>query len=74
MNNPNHMNTPHFHDHEFRTASFSGTTRTLCVEVAIRADAVAVCDSKDKNGRLLCFSPDEWRAFVKGVKAGEFDM
>lgn len=58
----------------FRMARFLGTTRTLCVEVAIRTDAVAVRDSKDNNGGLLCFSPNEWRAFVKGVKADEFDV
>jgi len=68
------MNIPQFKDAEFHKASYSGTTRTLCVEVAIRADAVAVRDSKDASSNLLFFSPDEWRAFVKGVKAGEFDM
>lgn len=46
-----------------------------CVEVADNlSDAVALRDSKDKTGPVLVFAPAEWRAFVDGVKAGEFDL
>ena len=36
--------------------------------------AVAVRDSKDPDGPRLVVTPDEWRAFAAGVKAGEFDL
>ncbi|WP_433519999.1 DUF397 domain-containing protein [Nonomuraea sp. CA-143628] len=35
---------------------------------------VAVRDSKDRGGPLLTFTPGEWRAFLGGVKDGEFDQ
>jgi len=44
-----------------------------CVEVAFVEDAVAVRDSKDRSGPALVFTPGEWRAFVGGVKADEFN-
>jgi hypothetical protein len=44
-----------------------------CVEIAEIGDAVAVRDSKNPGGPVLIFAPDEWRAFVGGVKGGEFD-
>jgi len=40
----------------------------------IPASAVAVRDSKDPDGPRLLVAPDEWRAFVAGVKAGEFGL
>lgn len=57
---------------EFKTSSFcSGGS---CVEVAnLGAAGTRVRDSKDKTGPSLLFTPEEWRAFVAGVKAGEFD-
>jgi hypothetical protein len=33
-----------------------------------------VRDSKDPQGPVLLFTPDEWRAFVGGVRNGEFDL
>jgi Domain of unknown function (DUF397) len=45
-----------------------------CVEVASLPDGVVgVRDSKDVTGPVLCFTPDEWHAFVGGVLNGEFD-
>ncbi|HEX3924339.1 MAG TPA: DUF397 domain-containing protein [Streptosporangiaceae bacterium] len=44
-----------------------------CVEVRASADSVAVRDTKDRGGPSLGFTPDEWRAFIAGAKAGEFD-
>jgi hypothetical protein len=43
------------------------------VEVAFAGDAVAVRDTKDRQGAMLLFTGDEWKAFLEGVKAGEFD-
>jgi hypothetical protein len=42
-----------------------------CVEVAIEAEGVTC---RDTSGGLTIYSHDEWRAFVAGVKAGEFDV
>jgi hypothetical protein len=45
-----------------------------CVEVGTASDgSVLVRDSKDTDHQTLTFTRDEWLAFVKGVKAGEFD-
>ena len=45
-----------------------------CIEVAqLPGGSVAVRDSKDPAGPVLCFTPDEWSAFIGGAKAGEFD-
>ncbi|WP_082802089.1 DUF397 domain-containing protein [Herbidospora cretacea] len=46
-----------------------------CVEVAqLGTDRVGVRDSKDVQGSPLVFTSEEWRAFVGGVKDGEFDL
>ncbi len=44
-----------------------------CVEVARRSDGIAVRDSKDSDGPVLLFTHHEWRAFLAGVRDGEFD-
>ena len=45
-----------------------------CVETAVLPDRrVAVRDSKQPEGAILLYAPGEWRAFVAGAKAGEFD-
>lgn len=41
-----------------------------CVEVQVVIDGVRV---RDTTGQVVSFSHDEWRAFLLGVKAGEFD-
>ncbi len=35
---------------------------------------IAVRDSKDPGGPVLDFTPAEWRAFIAGVRDGEFDL
>jgi hypothetical protein len=47
---------------------------TACVEVAFTGVTVLVRHSKRRAGAVLCFSTEEWQAFVAGVKACEFDM
>jgi hypothetical protein len=45
-----------------------------CVEVAGLPDGrVGVRHSKESEGPVLRFTPDEWRAFLGGVRNGEFD-
>ncbi len=45
-----------------------------CVEVAETPDAIGVRDSKDPTGPVLVFTVAEWRAFLEGVHAGEFEV
>jgi hypothetical protein len=45
-----------------------------CVEVAsLPAGEIGVRDSKDPEGPVLRFTPDEWHAFLGGARNGEFD-
>jgi hypothetical protein len=44
-----------------------------CVEVADLSGAVGVRNSRDVGGAVLRFTPDEWHAFIGGVRNGEFD-
>ena len=45
-----------------------------CVEVAsLPGGAVGVRDSRKAAGPVLRFTPGEWRAFLGGVRNGEFD-
>jgi hypothetical protein len=55
----------------WRKSTFSGANG--CVEVAVLDNSVAVRDSKDPSGPMLLFTPLEWRAFLAGVRDGEFD-
>jgi hypothetical protein len=71
----------------YRKSSFSGidcievgwtkssASGANCVEVsAAEADTVLVRDTKDRSKPPHEFTREEWIAFVKGVKAGEFDL
>jgi Domain of unknown function (DUF397) len=45
-----------------------------CVEVASLPDnEIGVRNSRDTEGSVLRFTPDEWHAFLGGVRNGEFD-
>lgn len=63
---------------------FSGWHKSLysnpsgnCVEVGRGrgefSGYVGVRDSKNPHGAALAFTPEEWDAFVAGVKSGMFD-
>lgn len=43
-----------------------------CVEVSEQEDAVVLRNSKDPGAVLRCTGM-EWRIFLRGIKAGEFD-
>lgn len=46
-----------------------------CVEVAANlSGVVGLRDSKDPAGPVLAVGPDQWRAFVTGVRNGQFDL
>lgn len=59
--------------HDFKKSSFCAGGG--CVEVAItNKDAIYIRDTKDAAQNALQFTTEEWREFVAGVKAGEFDL
>lgn len=60
-------------DHEINWRTSSFTDGVQCVEVAMFGDEIAVRDTKDREGATLHFTRGEMRAFIQGVKAGEFD-
>jgi hypothetical protein len=58
----------------FRKSSYSGADNPACVEVGFAITEILLRDSKDPYGPVLRFTPAEWRAFLAGVKVGEFDL
>jgi hypothetical protein len=45
-----------------------------CVEVSdLPGGKIGVRNSRDREGPVLRFTPDEWYAFLGGVRKGEFD-
>ncbi|MFC4906219.1 DUF397 domain-containing protein [Actinomadura gamaensis] len=45
---------------------------SYCVEVATNVPGVV--SLKDSSGDTVKYSTEEWRAFLDGVKANEFDV
>jgi hypothetical protein len=63
----------------WRHSSFSTGADTTCVEVALDGGdgddrAVLLRDSKDPAGPVLRFTAAEWRVFLFGVLAGDFEL
>ncbi|MEW1719508.1 DUF397 domain-containing protein [Streptomyces sp. NPDC093109] len=62
---------------EWRKSSFSGGSNggnTSCVETAALPDGtIAVRNSKHPEAGAVFFTRSEMAAWLKGVKAGEFD-
>ncbi|HXL90246.1 MAG TPA: DUF397 domain-containing protein [Streptosporangiaceae bacterium] len=59
----------------WRVSSFSGNGGGTCVEVAQASDGtILVRDSKDRSNAPHRYTSAEWRAFVAGVRNGEFDL
>lgn len=52
------------------TASGDGS----CVEAARAGEKLLVRDSKDPSRPALAFSGEEWKAFLAGARAGQFDV
>lgn len=61
-------------DGDFQGPNICPKGRWYCVTVAVKPEGVAVRDSKDIGKTTLRFTHDEWSAFVKSVKAGQFDV
>jgi hypothetical protein len=62
-------------DQHWRKSSYSGNGGE-CVEVGQAVDGmVLVRDTKDHgDGSVHRYTPAEWRAFLAGVRNGEFDL
>ncbi len=60
----------------FRKSSWSvqNPASRFCVAVKMEGKSVMVRDTKDPAKTTITYSRDEWDAFIKGVKAGEFDL
>jgi hypothetical protein len=58
-------------ERSWRKSTWSGSGN--CVEVANHGVKRLVRHSKDPGGLELVFTEDEWKAFLAGAKAGEFD-
>ena len=57
----------------YRKSSYSSTGG--CVEVRLLDDGtIGLRDSKDVSKPAHQFTPVEWRAFLAGVRNGEFDL
>jgi hypothetical protein len=65
----------------WRKSSYSGGNAGACVEIKVEPGSkegsdyvITMRDSKDPDGPVLTFTPEEWRAFTLGVQDGEFDL
>jgi hypothetical protein len=56
----------------WRKSTFS--TQGECVEVRRSPDVVQVRNSRSPEGPILEFTTAEWRAFLKGIVAGDFSL
>jgi hypothetical protein len=55
----------------WRKSSFCASGE--CVEIAQQNGAIMLRNSKDPTSRVLRYTAEEWRSFVRGIMAGEFD-
>jgi predicted secreted Zn-dependent protease len=44
-----------------------------CVRVAPHAGMIVIGDTMSPDGPVLAYSHDKWKAFVEGVRQGNFD-
>ncbi|MFI0355453.1 DUF397 domain-containing protein [Actinomadura sp. 9N407] len=58
----------------WRKSSHSIGNGGECVEVAADQALVVARDSKDPDGAVLGFAPEDWRSFVRTVKSGRLDL
>jgi hypothetical protein len=54
-------------DSNWRKSCYSGSNGGECVEVAT-TEAVLVRDTADRNGPMLTFTADAWRAFTTAIR------
>ena len=44
-----------------------------CVQVAATEQGVLLGNTRQPTGPVISYTPDEWHAFVTGIKKGDFD-
>jgi predicted secreted Zn-dependent protease len=44
-----------------------------CVQVATDQNSILIRNSRQPDGPLVEYTPEEWHEFVSGVKKGDFD-
>jgi predicted secreted Zn-dependent protease len=44
-----------------------------CVEVAADQNVIWIRNSRQPDGPLLQYTPEEWHEFASGIKKGDFD-
>ena len=54
----------------WRKSSYSGNNGGNCVEVGSADRRIAIRDSKNPNGPMLAFRPEDWQRFAEWLKAG----
>lgn len=47
---------------------------SACVEARVRGSKIEVRNSTDPAGPSVKFTKEEWREFIGGVHAGDFDL
>ena len=57
---------------KFKKSSFSGVMHN-CVGVSFEKDHILLTNTENPTV-MIKFSVEEWQAFLKGVKNGEFDI
>jgi hypothetical protein len=57
----------------WQKSSFSGSGQDDCLEVTVGEDGLIYIRESDEPDIVAVTTPAKWDAFVKGVKAGEFD-
>ena len=67
------MSEPDLSRARWRKSSYS-SANGQCVEVAQQDQTVAVRDSKTPVDPKLIFTRDEWSAFIRGIKNGNFSV
>ena len=58
----------------WQKSNFSSGNTDNCLEVAFVGTSIAVRDSKDPDGDAQVYDHGEWKAFLDGVKTGQFDL
>jgi hypothetical protein len=68
----NRSNGDHVPQHWLKSSlSYANTN---CVEVSdLKSGFVGMRNSRDVAGPVLRFTPDEWNAFLGGIRKGDFD-
>lgn len=60
---------------KWQKSSFSGDNAGgNCVQIQMVDGMVALGDSKNPNEGAFEYTHDEWTAFIKGAKDGQFDL